>query len=228
MKAIRSIVATILILAISTLLLTGCGNNVKLLQFEPVADSATTAVIKTNMGDITVVLYGDEAPKAVANFIGLANEGKYNGVAFHRVINDFMIQGGDTDNLDGYGGQSLWGTPFEDEFSDKLWNFRGALSMANTGAPSSNGSQFFIVQAPVVDKELIAQMKSAGFPSNVIDKYKEVGGTPWLDKQHTVFGQVIDGMDVVDKIAAVPVDSSSKPLATDEYDAIIIESIEIK
>lgn len=228
MKAIRSIVAIVLILAMSTLLLTGCGNSVKLLQFEPVAEGATTAVIKTNMGDITVVLYSEQAPKAVANFIGLAQEGKYDGVSFHRVINDFMIQGGDTDNMDGFGGQSLWGAPFEDEFSDNLWNFRGALSMANTGAPSSNGSQFFIVQASAVDSNLIAQMKDAGFPSNVIAKYKEVGGTPWLDKQHTVFGQVIDGMDVVDKIAAVPVDGNSKPLATDEYEAIVIESIEIK
>ncbi len=191
-------------------------------QYKEVKADAPTAVIKTTMGDIKVVLFPDEAPKAVENFLTLAKDGKYNGVRFHRVIKDFMVQGGDTEGLDGMGGQSIWGTPFEDEFSDNLWNFRGALSMANPGVEDSNGSQFFIVQAPTVDDQLIAQMKDAGFPAQVIDKYKENGGTPWLDRKHTVFGQVIEGMDIVDKMVEVKTDSNDKPL-----EDITIESIEV-
>lgn len=191
-------------------------------QYKEVANNAQTATIKTSMGDIKVVLFPDEAPKAVENFISLAKAGKYDGVRFHRVIQDFMIQTGDTDFMDGFGGQSIWGTPFADEFSDNLWNFRGALSMANSGA-NTNGSQFFIVQAPVVTADLLAQMKSAGFPSQVIEKYKEYGGTPWLDKKHTVFGHVIEGMDVVDAIVNVKADQNDKPL-----EDVTIVSIEIK
>lgn len=180
-------------------------------QYKEVAADAPTATIKTSMGDIKVVLFPEEAPKAVENFISLAKAGKYDGVLFHRVINNFMIQSGDTDFMDGYGGESIWGKPFEDEFSDNLWNFRGALSMANSGT-NTNGSQFFIVQAPTVSADLLGQMKEAGFPSQVIEKYKENGGTPWLDKRHTVFGHVIEGMDVVDAIAQVKADQNDKPL----------------
>ncbi len=191
-------------------------------QYKEVTDKSTTAVIKTSMGDIKIVLFPEEAPKTVENFLGLAKEGKYDGVLFHRVINDFMIQTGDTDFLDGYGGQSIWGEPFEDEFTDNLWNFRGALSMANSG-PGTNGSQFFIVQAPTVTADLLAQMKTAGFPAQVIEKYEENGGTPWLDKQHTVFGHVIEGMDVVDKIALAKSNANNKPL-----EDIVITTIEIQ
>ena len=137
-------------------------------------------------------------------------EGYYNGLKFHRVIPDFMIQGGDPTGT-GRGGQSIWGRPFPDEFSMDLWNFRGALSMANSG-PNTNGSQFFIVQAPVVSEDLLGQMKRAGFPEEVIAQYEQVGGTPWLDRKHSVFGQVIRGMDVVDAIANVDTDGGNMPL----------------
>ncbi len=190
-------------------------------QYKEVGANASTATIKTSMGDIKVVLFPEEAPKAVENFIALAKEGTYDGVLFHRVIKDFMIQTGDTDFMDGYGGKSTWGTPFEDEFSDNLWNFRGALSMANSGA-NTNGSQFFIVQAPAVSAELAAQMKAAGFPTQVIEKYEENGGTPWLDKKHTVFGHVTEGMDVVDAIVNVKADQNDKPL-----EDVTILSIEV-
>lgn len=103
-----------------------------------------TAVIKTTMGDITVQLYPEEAPKTVENFITHAKDGYYDGITFHRVIRNFMIQGGDPTGT-GRGGESIWGERFTDEFSDKLHNFRGALSMANGGS-NTNGSQFFIVQ----------------------------------------------------------------------------------
>ncbi|MCX8009493.1 MAG: peptidylprolyl isomerase, partial [Patescibacteria group bacterium] len=154
----------------------------------------SSAVIKTTMGDITVSFYKDAAPKAVENFIGLAKKGYYDNTIFHRVIKDFMIQGGDPTGT-GRGGESIWGKSFEDEFSPDARNYRGALSMANSG-PDTNGSQFFIVQAKTVEQRILDQMKQAGISQQVIDKYKQVGGTPWLDDVHTVFGHVTDGMDV--------------------------------
>lgn len=116
----------------------------ELLQLKSAPKGNPTATIHTTMGDISVVLYPEQAPKAVENFTTLAEQGYYDGVSFHRVINDFMIQGGDPEGT-GAGGESIWGESFEDEFSDQLHNFRGALSMANAGT-NTNGSQFFIVQ----------------------------------------------------------------------------------
>ncbi|MFY9380026.1 MAG: peptidylprolyl isomerase, partial [Acutalibacteraceae bacterium] len=161
---------------------------------------------------IKIRLFPQYAPKTVENFTTHAKNGYYDGLIFHRVIKDFMIQGGDP-NGTGMGGESIWGTPFEDEFSQELHNLRGALSMANSG-PCTNGSQFFIVQADTVDPSFIPQMESMvddGFPQQVIDNYKEVGGTPWLDFKHTVFGQVFEGMDVVDSIANVKTALQDKP-----------------
>ena len=159
------------------------------------------AIIDTNHGKIIIQLFEQQAPKTVENFVGLAKKGYYDGTIFHRVISDFMIQGGDP-NGDGTGGESIWGGSFEDEFSDELFNIRGALSMANAG-PNTNGSQFFIVQNKNMPKRYIREMEPAGYPKEIIKRYKQ-GGTPWLDQKHTVFGQVIEGMDVVDKIAKVP------------------------
>ncbi len=146
-----------------------------------------TVVMKTSMGDITIEVDADKAPKTVTNFVTLAKSGYYNGLTFHRVIPRFMIQAGDPSG-DGTGGASVFGSSFEDEINDmKL--VRGAIAMANRG-PDTNGSQFFIVQADA---------------------------TPWLDGRHTVFGTVTDGMDVVDKIAAVQRDQNDKPLTPVTY-----------
>ena len=169
----------------------------------------TYVSIKTDLGEIIVKLYND-TPGHRDNFIKLVNSGFYEDLLFHRVIKDFMIQGGDPQGM-GFGGESIWGEPFADEFSLEALNFKGALSMANSG-PNTNGSQFFIVQAGSVDDRLIGQMEDAGYPAEAIKKYKEVGGTPWLDFRHTVFGQVVEGMDVVDEIAAVKVGRNDKPL----------------
>ncbi|MBQ6570010.1 MAG: peptidylprolyl isomerase [Clostridia bacterium] len=111
------------------------------------AEGEEIAVLRTNHGDIYIRLFPNEAPKTVENFKGLINNGYYNGLTFHRVMNDFMIQGGDP-NGNGTGGTSIWGTQFEDEFSPNRVNIRGSLSMANSGA-NTNGSQFFINQAGV-------------------------------------------------------------------------------
>ncbi|MGN0568184.1 MAG: peptidylprolyl isomerase [Acutalibacteraceae bacterium] len=183
------------------------------------------ATIKTTMGDIKVILFPDAAPKAVENFTTHAKNGYYNGIIFHRVIPDFMIQGGDPLGR-GTGGESIWGRSFEDEFSPEYHNLRGALSMANAG-PNTNGSQFFIVQADSVDGRFIPQMERLPemFTPDSVEDYKAVGGTPWLDFRHTVFGQTVEGMDVVDAIAAVERDSSDKPLEDVSIVSIDIEEV---
>ena len=181
-----------------------------MLNFNDPTQAKDIVIIKTNYGDIKIMLFPEVAPKAVENFVTHAKNGYYDGIIFHRVIKDFMIQGGDPLGK-GFGGESIWGEPFEDEFSLEALNFKGALSMANSG-PSTNGSQFFIVQAGSVDPRLVSQMKDAGYPEEAIEKYKEVGGTPWLDFRHTVFGQVIEGIEVVDEIASVKVGMNDKPI----------------
>ena len=174
-----------------------------------------TATIETSMGIIKIRLFPQYAPKAVENFIGLAEEGYYDNLKFHRVMEDFMIQGGDP-NGDGSGGESIWGGSFGYEFDVNLSHYRGALSMAHSQAPESNGSQFFIVQAPPIDENSIKSAVQNGYtldklPAKVLENYMTIGGTPWLDglytppatDGHTVFGQVFEGMDVVDSIAKV-------------------------
>ena len=188
-------------------------------QLELERVSGPTAVISTNYGDITVQLFPEQAPKTVENFVILARRGYYDGVNFHRVIADFMIQGGDPTGT-GAGGESAFGEPFADEFSKKLFNLRGALSMANAG-PNTNGSQFFIVQNQHLSPEMNVQMEVAGYPKKVIEAYAN-GGTPWLDFHHTVFGQVIAGMDVVDQIAACATDAQDKP-----QQAVTIQTVKV-
>ncbi|MEK1386713.1 peptidylprolyl isomerase [Limosilactobacillus fermentum] len=180
---------------------------------------AVQATIKTNQGDIKLQLFPNQAPKTVKNFVELAKQGYYKGVIFHRVIPDFMIQGGDPTGT-GAGGESIYGQAFEDEFSEELFNFKGALSMANAG-PNTNGSQFFIVTNENMPADMVGQMKAAGYPDEVIARYQE-GGTPWLDFHHTVFGQVIEGMDVAQKISQVKRDFRDRP----EED-VVIEDVEI-
>jgi len=182
-------------------------------QLEQGITEETVVDLNTSEGTIRIRLFPEIAPKAVENFLGHAESGYYEGVIFHRVIEDFMLQTGDPT---GTGGESIYGEPFEDEFSDRLFNLRGALSMANAG-PGTNGSQFFIVQA----KE-IKEGSASDYPEEITAAYKEMGGTPWLDGMHTVFGQVDEGMDVVDKIAAVEKGANDKPL-----EDIVIESIDI-
>lgn len=182
----------------------------------------TVCVMHTSLGDISIRLFPEQCPKTVENFTTHAKNGYYNGLTFHRVIRDFMIQGGDPAG-NGTGGESIWGGSFEDEFDPALHNLRGALSMANAG-PDTNGSQFFIVQASSVDPRFIRQMKDMpdSFPPETVAGYEQVGGTPHLDFRHTVFGQVYDGMVVVDAIAAVKTDRSDRPL-----EDVILDSIDV-
>lgn len=161
---------------------------------EPKNDTLTIAVIQTNMGTIEIELYADKAIKTVQNFVGLAEKKYYDGVIFHRVIDNFMIQGGDPTGT-GSGGQSIWGKPFEDEVRTGLkHSSEGILSMANAG-PNTNGSQFFIT----------------------------LRDTPWLDGKHTIFGKVISGMDVVKAIGKVKTNQNDRPLSDVVMQSVTIE-----
>ncbi|GEK34678.1 peptidylprolyl isomerase [Kurthia sibirica] len=164
----------------------------------------------TTMGPIEIKLFPELAPKTVENFLTHAKNGYYDDIIFHRIIKDFMIQGGDPTGT-GMGGESIYGSNFEDEFNPELINMRGALSMANAG-PGTNGSQFFIVQASNVDPSMLKQMKDYDYPEEVIEAYAKNGGTPWLDGKHTVFGQVVKGLKVIDQMAQVKKDGRDKPV----------------
>ena len=183
-------------------------------------ENEVQATIKTNHGDVTVKLFKDIAPKTVENFTTHAKNGYYDGQIFHRVIKDFMIQGGDPTGT-GMGGESIWGGTFEDEFSTEAFNLYGALSMANAG-PGTNGSQFFIVQLKEVPEQMVSQLEGAGYPAEIIEAYKEQGGTPWLDQRHTVFGHVIEGLDIVENIAEVKTGAQDRP-----EEEVKIQTIEV-
>lgn len=181
----------------------------------------TSAILHTNYGDIELALFEEQAPKTVKNFIELAKKGYYDGVIFHRVIKDFMIQGGDPTGT-GMGGESIYGDSFEDEFSRELFNIKGALSMANAG-PNTNGSQFFIVTSPMVPTQMLNQLEDLGFPKEIVEAYAQNGGTPWLDHRHTVFGHVVKGFDTVLAIEAVETGAMDKP-----KEPVIITSITVE
>ncbi|EGQ3053018.1 peptidylprolyl isomerase [Staphylococcus pseudintermedius] len=186
-----------------------------------IQENEIKVIMHTNKGDMTLKLFPEIAPKTVQNFVELSKKGYYDGITFHRVINDFMIQGGDPTGT-GMGGESIYGGPFEDEFSMNAFNLYGALSMANAG-PGTNGSQFFIVQMKEVPAQMVDQLVDGGWPKEIAEAYKEKGGTPWLDQKHTVFGQLIEGEDTLEDIASVKVDAQDKPM----YD-VVIESIDIE
>ena len=196
--------------------------DTKFPQLNPKDYTGPVATIKTNHGSMKVKLFADIAPKTVANFIALSKDGYYDGVIFHRIIADFMIQGGDPTGT-GMGGQSIYGDRFEDEFSMQVFNLRGALSMANAG-PNTNGSQFFIVQNSQLNYPKDMLMKG-GWPEEIAEQYVTVGGTPHLDQKHTVFGQLLDqaSYETLDTIAGVETGSMDRPI-----EDVVIESIEIE
>ena len=229
-------------------------------QLDKPEQGEEVAIMHTSEGDISLRFFPEAAPKTVENFVTHAKDGYYDGLTFHRVINDFMIQGGDPEG-NGTGGTSIYGDSFEDEFSDHLFNIRGSVSMANAGK-DTNGSQFFINQAkpevfqgwdyyednwknqayPMLCQyygtdsfdQLVSYYGSTMLDTDLLNDdikklYEENGGNPTLDgafnavdRGHTVFAQVYDGMDVVDKIAAVETDDSDKPTKD-----ITINSIDI-
>ena len=237
-------------------------------QTEKPANGEEIAVMHTNMGDISIRFFPEAAPKAVENFKTHAKNHYYDNLTFHRVIADFMIQGGDPRG-NGSGGESIWEKPFEDEFDQKLLNISGALSMANSGV-NTNGSQFFInyqskdkapkkedyaanTDAAIRERAAESYYQNYDYikgqcptlldflklkyaypvydwiPAEVWDVYAENGGSIHLDGAwrygggHTVFGQVFEGLDVVEKISKVETDMNDMPVS-----AVSIKSIEIK
>ena len=201
--------------------LKGDGKMSQFPQLNEVNEKNPLVTVHTNLGDFTLELFAEVAPKTVENFVTHAKNGYYNGVIFHRVIEDFMIQGGDPTGT-GMGGESIYGRTFEDEFSREAFNLYGTLSMANAG-PNTNGSQFFIVTAKQVPAQMLKQLKDGGWPEEIVEEYAKVGGTPWLDHRHTVFGRVVEGMDVVLKIEGVERNAQDRPL-----EDVVIESMDVK
>ena len=205
--------------------LAACGNSTEELKDGEISsrqidgpkegDTVATFHIK-DYGDISVVLFPEVAPKAVENFITHAKDGYYDGVIFHRVIEDFMIQGGDPTGT-GYEGESIWGEDFEDEFDDSYLPIYGSLCMANAGA-DTNGSQFFIVTLDDCYEDYLAGLNDAQK-----ERFREYGGTPWLVGGHTVFGQVYEGMDVAIAISETDTDDSDKPVNDVVIDSITVE-----
>ncbi len=164
-------------------------------------DQKEIVVIETSMGTIEVALFRADAPKTVENFVQLAQKGYYDGLIFHRVMDKFMIQGGDPKG-NGTGGESIYGAPFEDEISPKhKFDRPGLLAMANSGGGKSNGSQFFITTVP----------------------------TDWLTGKHTIFGEVVAGMDIVYAIGKTPATpSSNKPGANKPLKDVVMKSVSLK
>ncbi|MCF8366182.1 MAG: peptidylprolyl isomerase [Bacteroidales bacterium] len=181
------------------------------------------AIISTKFGDMTILLY-DETPKHRDNFIKLIKDGFYDGTLFHRVIRDFMIQGGDPDSKNAAPGQRLGsggpGYTIEAEFNPEFIHKKGALSAARMGdqvnpKKESSGSQFYIVQgkkATADELNRMAPRTGAIYTTDQIKTYQTIGGTPFLDNQYTVFGEVIEGLDVIDQIAAVKTQPGDRPV----------------
>jgi cyclophilin family peptidyl-prolyl cis-trans isomerase len=182
-------------------------------------------------GQIKVKLFSDVAALGTENFIGLSEMGYYDELIFHRVIENFVIQGGDPRG-DGTGGNSFWGGKFDGGIPEGLYHFSGAIAYASTGTTDTDGSQFYIVDTAEgynycggnADGTVNDDIDNSGLimPGNVLEKYKEVGGVPMLDGNYTVFGQVFEGMDVVRAIGSTETDANDKPLRQ-----VVMESIEI-
>ncbi len=186
-------------------------------------DKMTKVLLKTTFGDIIIALY-DYTPEHKANFEKLVRNHFYDGLLFHRIIKGFMIQGGDPNSKTAKAGQHLGngdvGYTIPAEFVPARYHKRGAVAAAREGdqvnpQKASSGCQFYIVDGTVYDNDkmsMIAQRTGKTFTPEQIQAYTTVGGAPWLDGDYTVFGEVIEGMDVVDKIASQQKDGSDRPV----------------
>ena len=194
-------------------------------QLAAPAEGALIATVSTTKGDFSLVLFPEQAPMAVENFVGLAQQGYYNGLPFHRVIEGFLIQTGDAEGT-GSSGDTIWsGNAYPNEISDRLHHYAGAVAMAHAqGDAAGNRSQFYIVQSAPdsVDSALAKKLEEAGVREEVVAAYRAVGGAPYLDNLNTVFGQVYAGMEVVDAIASVECGENDCPL-----EPVLVNSITI-
>lgn len=198
--------------------------NAEPVNFSDIKEGEEIAVMDIEgYGTVKLRFFPEYAPEAVENFVQHAKDGYYDGLTFHRIIEDFMIQGGDPKG-DGTGGESVWGEKFDGGTYYDLIHAAGAIAYANSGSTATNGSQFYIVTGEVYDDDGLANFGNA-FRDSVKDIYKTVGGTPFLDGGYTVFGQVFDGLDVIFKVQSVEVDAAnnSRPLKD-----VVIKSIKIE
>lgn len=197
----------------------------KILNFtEPEKGEKIVILTVKDYGDVTLRLFADECPKGVENFLGLVEQGFYDELIFHRVVKDFVIQGGDPKG-DGTGGQSLWGNGFAQEISGNICHFTGALAYAVV-SDKLNKSQFYVVTGDKVTDETFAQLKTSygkEYSDNVKDLYKKYGGQPFLDGDYEVFGQVIGGLDICLAINDVAVNTSSKPKEQVQIEKMVVK-----
>lgn len=198
-----------LFIILSLCLLSSCGDK---------AEKKTYAMIETDMGNMKIELY-NSTPGHKANFIKLANEGFYDGLIFHRIISGFMIQGGDPKSKDAEPGARLGGGGPGYTIPAEIGapHFKGTLAAARTPNPEkrSSGSQFYITHgSPLTDASIANYEKQKGikYSEAQIQRYKELGGAPGLDMDYTVYGEVVEGMNVIDKIAKVAKDGNDRPL----------------
>lgn len=173
-------------------------------------------------GDIKIKLFPDEAPKGVQNILGLTESKYFDGLIFHRIINDFMIQTGSPQG-NGRGGESIWGGRFNGGVSPNLTHIAGAVAYGNAGTLDSSGSQFYIVTGEKISDDILAQYVNAGMQKEAAELYKNNTGVPNLDGRYTIFGQVFDGLDKVFEIQKVETDANDKPLKD-----VVIESMRVE
>ena len=194
------------------------------MNFSDIQEGDTVACIKIkDYGDVMIRFFPEYADKGVENFVELAKSGYYDGLTFHRIIKDFMIQGGDP-NGDGTGGESTWGGEFDGGTDPHAIHAAGAIAYANSGSTATDGSQFYIVTGEKYTDQEIADLEKYGYrlSDNAKEVYKNQGGTPFLDGSYTVFGQVFDGLDIVFRISEVETGDNDKPA-----EPVTIESVTI-
>ncbi|MBR4101734.1 MAG: peptidylprolyl isomerase [Oscillospiraceae bacterium] len=219
---------------------TGCKKEIEItekpiLNYTAPAEGEEIVVIHVrDRGDVKIRLFPELLPEACENFTTHAKNGYYDELIFHRVIEGFMIQGGDPKG-DGTGGESCWGGKFNGGVTEQLIHVPGALAYANSAGPATDGSQFYIVTGDKTDAETLKYYEEVydqdprvtydiNFTKEAEELYIQNGGAPHLDGGYTVFGQVIDGLDIVFEISQVPVNGSSKPKEAVYIDSITVES----
>ena len=235
---LKKFIAAVVSCAAAVTALTSCGKSIEVDESKASSKADTAGIVNftapqqgdkivemniKDYGTVTFRMFPEYADKGVENFLALAEAGYYDGLTFHRVIKDFMIQGGDPTGT-GMGGESTWGGSFDGGASPHLINCAGALVYANSGSTATDGSQFYIVTGNTYTETDFAAMKQQGYTFSDEAKkiYETAGGAPWLDGGYTVFGQVIDGLDVVFEVQNVETDSNDKPLTS-----VVMESVKV-
>ncbi len=224
---LKKILAAAVCCVCCTAFVTACGDDKKegIVNYTaPEKGEEVLVMTIKDHGDVKIKLFPDEAEKGVENIKGLAEKGYYDGLIFHRIIKDFMVQGGDPLGT-GMGGESIWGEKFDGGTSENLIHAAGAVAYANSGSTATNGSQFYVVtgsKASDSDLQYYAQNGNT-FSEEAQKIYKEDGGAPWLDGGYTVFGQVYEGLDIIFDIQNVETDGNDKPL-----EDVIIEKISVE